>query len=480
MLIRVPRMRATSALLSMLLTVVLPAGAADEATFAAARQALMREIESDVRDDGRVPEPTRTRRSRHGGHGVGAATRVRATRRPRSRLREPAAADRVWADDLAAVHRGGHDRPARTRAGLPRARSGHRLRLPGRRAEPVCARRSTRWRSSKPLGRQARQRLARLGYSNVDVRIGDGYYGWPEAAPFDVIVVTAVAGHIPPPLLKQLKPGGRMVLPVGTRFTTQQLVLVQQARPTGASRRGRCCPSPSCRSPADMTDAAQQRPPLASVALLSSAVLATEILLSRAVRRGSLAPLRVHDHQPRAARLRRERRVPRARASPAAAAVRGELPRQRRWHSPRCVHRSVRCWPSAMPFQAEALLWDPWQPLWLVLVLPRAVAPFFCAANAIGLALIAFRDRAGRVYAADLIGAGLGSVLVLALLYWLWPEEVLRVIAAAGLLATCVGALELRVRVRSRGSACRVLAPRRGTRVPRRLCSGSSPGPTRG
>jgi protein-L-isoaspartate(D-aspartate) O-methyltransferase len=78
------------------------------------------------------------------------------------------------------------------------------------------------------LGVQARARLARLGYTNVEVRIGDGYYGWPEAAPFDVIVVTAVAGHIPPPLLKQLKPGGRMVLPIGTRFTTQQLVLVRK------------------------------------------------------------------------------------------------------------------------------------------------------------------------------------------------------------------------------------------------------------
>ena len=80
----------------------------------------------------------------------------------------------------------------------------------------------------EPLGLQARERLARLGYRNVRVRIGDGYYGWPEAAPFDVIVVTAVAGHVPPPLLKQLKPGGRMVLPVGTRFTTQQLVLVHK------------------------------------------------------------------------------------------------------------------------------------------------------------------------------------------------------------------------------------------------------------
>jgi protein-L-isoaspartate(D-aspartate) O-methyltransferase len=80
----------------------------------------------------------------------------------------------------------------------------------------------------RELGVQARARLARLGYGNVEVRIGDGYYGWPEAAPFDVILVTAVAGHVPPPLLAQLKPGGRMVLPVGSRFTTQELVLVSR------------------------------------------------------------------------------------------------------------------------------------------------------------------------------------------------------------------------------------------------------------
>jgi protein-L-isoaspartate(D-aspartate) O-methyltransferase len=79
------------------------------------------------------------------------------------------------------------------------------------------------------LGTEARARLERLGYSNVEVQVGDGYYGWPEQAPFDVIVVTAVASHIPPPLIKQLKPGGRMILPVGTRFTAQQLVLVSKA-----------------------------------------------------------------------------------------------------------------------------------------------------------------------------------------------------------------------------------------------------------
>jgi protein-L-isoaspartate(D-aspartate) O-methyltransferase len=78
------------------------------------------------------------------------------------------------------------------------------------------------------LGVSARERLARLGYRNVAVRLGDGYYGWEQHAPFDAILVTAVASHIPPPLLKQLKPGGRMVLPIGTRFTAQELVLVSK------------------------------------------------------------------------------------------------------------------------------------------------------------------------------------------------------------------------------------------------------------
>jgi protein-L-isoaspartate(D-aspartate) O-methyltransferase len=78
------------------------------------------------------------------------------------------------------------------------------------------------------LGVSARERLARLGYRNVAVRLGDGYYGWKEHAPFDAILVTAVSSHIPPPLLAQLKPGGRMILPIGTRFTAQELVLVSK------------------------------------------------------------------------------------------------------------------------------------------------------------------------------------------------------------------------------------------------------------
>jgi protein-L-isoaspartate(D-aspartate) O-methyltransferase len=80
----------------------------------------------------------------------------------------------------------------------------------------------------EPLAEQARDRLQRLAYNNVHVRAGDGYYGWQEQAPFDVIIVTAAASHIPPPLIKQLKPGGRMVIPVGSRFMTQELLLINK------------------------------------------------------------------------------------------------------------------------------------------------------------------------------------------------------------------------------------------------------------
>lgn len=78
------------------------------------------------------------------------------------------------------------------------------------------------------LGERARETLARLDYANVTVRVGDGYYGWEEQAPFDAIMVTAAGDHIPPPLVRQLKPGGRMMIPVGSRFFTQQLVLVEK------------------------------------------------------------------------------------------------------------------------------------------------------------------------------------------------------------------------------------------------------------
>jgi protein-L-isoaspartate(D-aspartate) O-methyltransferase len=80
----------------------------------------------------------------------------------------------------------------------------------------------------EPLAEQARERLERLGYDNVTTRLGDGYFGWEEQAPFDAIVVTAAASHVPPPLIAQLKPGGRLVIPVGGRFAVQYLLLVEK------------------------------------------------------------------------------------------------------------------------------------------------------------------------------------------------------------------------------------------------------------
>ncbi len=83
------------------------------------------------------------------------------------------------------------------------------------------------------LGQSAKQVLKDLDYHNVSTRVADGYDGWPEHAPFDSIIVTAAISHIPPPLVRQLKNGGTMVIPVGTRFQTQQLTLVQKDQ-TGA------------------------------------------------------------------------------------------------------------------------------------------------------------------------------------------------------------------------------------------------------
>lgn len=76
------------------------------------------------------------------------------------------------------------------------------------------------------LAKTARERLTRLGYDNVVVRQGDGYRGWPEHAPFDIIVVTAAPDEIPDPLREQLAEGGRMIIPVGSQGRTQELTLL--------------------------------------------------------------------------------------------------------------------------------------------------------------------------------------------------------------------------------------------------------------
>ncbi len=80
------------------------------------------------------------------------------------------------------------------------------------------------------LAKTAKSRLEEMGYTNVHVKEGDGYFGWEEHAPFDAIIVTAASAFIPPPLIEQLKEGGKMVIPVGAPFTTQQLMLVEKQK----------------------------------------------------------------------------------------------------------------------------------------------------------------------------------------------------------------------------------------------------------
>ena len=99
---------------------------------------------------------------------------------------------------------------------------------------------------------------------------------------------------------------------------------------------------------------------------------------------------------------------------------------------------------SVLPFQAEQLLWDPWQPAWLAVTYLALALPFFCAGNAIALALLAWRRQAGQVYAADLVGAGVGSLLILGLLYTAPAELALKILACAGPVAAIVALVELR------------------------------------
>jgi protein-L-isoaspartate(D-aspartate) O-methyltransferase len=91
----------------------------------------------------------------------------------------------------------------------------------------------------KPLADEAAERLKRLGYKNVTVRHGDGYRGWPEHAPFDIIIVAAAPNHVPDPLVEQLAAGGRLVIPVGTAY--QELLVIEKL-PGGRTRRTSVAP----------------------------------------------------------------------------------------------------------------------------------------------------------------------------------------------------------------------------------------------
>ncbi|MGY2903434.1 protein-L-isoaspartate(D-aspartate) O-methyltransferase [Bradyrhizobium sp. URHC0002] len=87
------------------------------------------------------------------------------------------------------------------------------------------------------LAEAATKTLRDLGYDNVSVRLGDGYVGWPECGPFDAVVVTAALGQIPPPLIEQLKVGGRLVMPVGAEYGIQHLTVVEKTAPDKTTTR---------------------------------------------------------------------------------------------------------------------------------------------------------------------------------------------------------------------------------------------------
>ena len=74
--------------------------------------------------------------------------------------------------------------------------------------------------------------LRELGYNNVSVKVGDGYLGWPECGPFDAMIVTAALDHVPPPLIEQLKVGGRLVMPLGPAHAPQQLTVIEKVAPS--------------------------------------------------------------------------------------------------------------------------------------------------------------------------------------------------------------------------------------------------------
>ena len=157
------------------------------------------------------------------------------------RLRGRAAADRRGPDDLPALHRRADDRGRRGEAGRSRARSRRRLGLCRRRDEPD-RRAGLRHRAPPVAGRGgAASGSQRLGYDNIELRVGDGTLGWPEAAPFDAILVAAGGPEVPQALKEQLAVGGRLVIPVGEEERHQTLLKVTRTGETavrgGGSRR---------------------------------------------------------------------------------------------------------------------------------------------------------------------------------------------------------------------------------------------------
>jgi protein-L-isoaspartate(D-aspartate) O-methyltransferase len=203
------------------------AGAAEKDDYAAARQRMLAEVETDMRDTARS-----TGRDRLDPRVAAAIGRV-----PRHRFVPAQLADRAYENRPLPI---GHEQTISqpfivalmTELVDPKpddrvleigTGSGYQAAVL---AELVA--RVYTIEIVRPLGEQAAALLKSLGYRNVETRIGDGYLGWPEAAPFDAIVVTAAPEHMPQPLIDQLAPGGRLIAPVGSRFGVQTLQLLRK------------------------------------------------------------------------------------------------------------------------------------------------------------------------------------------------------------------------------------------------------------
>jgi protein-L-isoaspartate(D-aspartate) O-methyltransferase len=104
--------------------------------------------------------------------------------------------------------------------------SGHQAAVLARLVRRVCT-----VEIIQPLAEAAAKVLKELGYDNVSVKVGDGYHGWPGCGPFDAMIVTAALDHVPPPLIEQLKVGGRLVMPLGSAYAPQQLTVIEKIAP---------------------------------------------------------------------------------------------------------------------------------------------------------------------------------------------------------------------------------------------------------
>ena len=169
--------------------------------------------------------------ARPGGHGKNGTPSVHLRAFLFGRIHGRAGSHWPWPDNIAAVHSRSDDHLAALKfddtvleVGTG---SGYQAAVLARLVRKVCT-----VEIIPSLAEAAAKVLRELGYNNVSVKVGDGYLGWPECGPFDAMIVTAALDHVPPPLIEQLKVGGRLVMPLGPAHAPQQLTLIEKIAPS--------------------------------------------------------------------------------------------------------------------------------------------------------------------------------------------------------------------------------------------------------